>query len=118
MTVATVPTVATVDLLQKLSVAKVASVASTSDEGNTQPKPLAVFDSSHDGDPLLGELLNLGNQICDFWGDSQAARTEMKDDILSYPPHQRDALMTTLEGSLRTETLQGARAVRMNVAKL
>ena len=27
----------------------------------------------------------------------------MRDDILSYPPYQREALMATLEGSLRSE---------------
>ena len=100
---ATVATIATVDLLQKPSVAKVASVASSSDERNAQPKPLTGFDPSRDGDPLLEILLDLGNQICDFWKDSEAARAEMRSDILSYPPHQREALMATLEGSLRAE---------------
>lgn len=99
----TVATVATVDLLQKLSVAKVASVASTPDEGNTQPKPLFGFDPSHDVDPLLEIILELGIEICDYWNDSDAARAEMRSDILSYPPHQREALMGTLEGSLRAE---------------
>lgn len=96
----TVATAATVDLLQKPSVA---SVASTHDEGNTQPKPLIGFDPPHDGDPLLVLLLELGGQICEYWNDSEAARAEMRDDILSYPPHQRKALMATLEGSLRVE---------------
>ena len=100
---ATVATDATVDLLQKPSVAKVASVASSHEGGNTQPKPLTGFDPSHDGDPLLEILLDLGNEICDFWKDSEAARTEMRADILSCPPHQREALMATLEGSLRAE---------------
>jgi hypothetical protein len=101
----TVATVATVDLLQKLSVAKVASVASTPDEGNTQPKPLIGFDPSDDGDPLLEILLDLGNQICDFSNDSEAARAEMRDDILSCPPHQREALLAALKGSLRTKAI-------------
>ena len=100
---ATVATDATVDLLQKLRVAKVAIVASTPDEGNTKPKPLFGFDPSHDVDPLLEILLDLGNQICDFWEDSENARAEMRADILSCPPHQREALMATLEGSLRAE---------------
>ena len=102
----TVATVATVDLLQKLSVAKVAkvaSVASTPDEGNTQPKPLIGFDPPHDDDPLLVLLLELGEQICDHWNDSESARAEMKSDILSFPTHQRVALMATLEGSLRAD---------------
>ena len=99
----TVATVATVDLFQKPSVAKVASVASLPDEGNTQPKPLIGFDPSDDGDPLLEILLDLGNQICDYWNDSEAARAEMRGDILSCPPHQREALMTTLEGSVRSK---------------
>jgi hypothetical protein len=100
---ATVATIATVDLLQKPSVAKVASVASSSDEGNAQLKPLTGFDPSRDGDPLLEILLDLGNEICDLWKDSEAARAEMRADILSYPPHQREALMATLEDSLRSE---------------
>ena len=99
----TVATVATDDLFQKPSVATVASVASTPDEGNTQPKPLIGFDPPHDDDPLLVLLLELGEQICDLWNDSEAARAEMRDDILCYPPHQRAALMTTLEGSLRAD---------------
>ena len=100
-------TVATFDLLQKPSVAKVASVASSSDEGNAQPKPLTGFDPSLDGDPLLVLLLKLGEQICDHWNDSEAARAEMRHDILSYPPNQRKALLAALGGSLRTEALRG-----------
>jgi hypothetical protein len=97
---ATVATDATVNLLQKPSVATVASFYAG---GNTQPKPLTGFDPSHDSDPLLEILLDLGSQICDFWNDSEAARAEMRADILSYPPHQREALMATLEGSLRAK---------------
>lgn len=100
---ATVATVATVDLLQKPSVAKVASVSSSHAGENTQPKPQIGFNPSHDSDPLLEILLDLGNEICDFWDDSEAARTEMRSDILSYPPHQREALLATLEGSLRAK---------------
>ena len=99
----TLMTVATVDLFQKPSVAKVASVASTPDEGNTQTKTLIGFDPPHDDDPLLVVLLELGEKICDLWNDSEAARAEMRDDILCYPPHQRAALMATLEGSLRAD---------------
>ena len=100
---ATVATDATVDLLQKPSVAKVASVASSHAGGNVQPKPLTGFDPSLDGDPLLEILLDLGNEICDYWNDSEVARAEMRSDILSCPPHQREALMATLEGSRRAE---------------
>ena len=99
----TVATVATVDLFQKPSVAKVASVANTPYEGNTQPKTLIGFDPPHDDDPLLVVLLELGEQICDHWNDSESARAEMKSDILSFPTHQRAALMATLEGSLRAD---------------
>jgi hypothetical protein len=42
------------------------------------------------GDSLLVLLLELGEQICDYWNDSEAARAEMRSDILSYPPHQRE----------------------------
>ena len=97
----TVATVATVDLFQKPSVAKVASVANTPYEGNTQPKTLIGFDPPHGDDPLLVVLLELGEQICDHWEDSEAARAEMRSDILSYPTHQRASLMATLEGSPR-----------------
>ena len=93
----TVATVATVDLFQK------PCVASTTDEGNTQPKTLIGFDPPHDDDPLLVVLLELGEQICDHWNDSESARAEMKSDILSFPTHQRAALMATLEGSLRSD---------------
>jgi hypothetical protein len=48
-------------------------------------------------------LLDLGNEICDFWNDSEAARAEMRADILSCPPYQREALVATLEGSLGAE---------------
>ena len=65
--------------------------------------PLTGFDPSHDGDPLLEILLDLGNEICDFWKDSEAAKAEMRSDILSCPPHQREALIATLEGSLRAK---------------
>ena len=71
----------------------------------TKPK-FVGFHQIYDSDPLIKELLELGEQICDYWNDSEAARAEMRDDILSYPPNQREALMTTLEGSLRTKTLQ------------
>jgi len=72
----------------------------------TKPK-LVGFHQIYASDPLIKALLELGEQICDYWNDSEAARAEMRDDILSYPPNQREALMTTLEGSLRTKTLQG-----------
>ena len=71
----------------------------------TKPK-FVGFHQIYDSDPLIKELLEFGEQICDYWNDSEAARAEMRDDILSYPPNQREALMTTLEGSLRTKTLQ------------
>ena len=99
----TVATVATVDLFQKPSVAKVASVANTPYEGNTQPKTLIGFDPPHGDDPLLVVLLELGEQICDHWNDSESARVEMRLDILSFPTHQRVALMATLEGSLKAD---------------
>jgi len=88
---------------ETLFVGFVAPNSSISENIYTQPTPLIGFNPSHDGDPLLEILLDLGNEICDFWKDSEAARAEMRDDILSYPPHQREALMATLEGSLRAE---------------
>ena len=88
---------------ETLFVGFVAPNSSVSENIYTQPTPLIGFNPSHDGDPLLEILLDLGNEICDFWKDSEAARAEMRDDILSCPPHQREALMTTLEGSRRAE---------------
>ena len=88
---------------ETLFVGFVAPNSSISENIFTHLKPLTGFDPSHDGDPLLEILLDLGNEICDFWEDSEAARAEMRADILSYPPHQREALMATLEDSLRAE---------------
>ena len=76
---------------------------SVSENNHTQPKPQIGFNPSHDSDPLLEILLDLGNKICYFWDDSEVARAEMRSDILSYPPHQREALLATLEGSLRAK---------------
>lgn len=76
---------------ETLFVGFVAPNSSVSENIYTQPTPLIGFNPSHDGDPLLEILLDLGNEICDFWKDSEAARAEMRDDILSYPPHQREA---------------------------
>ena len=59
--------------------------------------------ATYDSDPLLEELIELGNQICNYWGDSEDARDQMRSDILSYPPHQREALMGTLKGSLKDD---------------
>ena len=102
-TVATIATIATADLLEKPSVAKVASVASSHAKGSTQPKPLTGFDPSDDSAPLLEILLDLGNQICDFWNDSEVARAAMRDDIVSYPPNKREALAEALKSSLMTQ---------------
>ena len=71
----------------------------------TKPKSLG-FHQIYDSDPLLKALLELGEQICDYWNDSEAARTEMRDDILSYPPNQRKALFAALGGSLRPEDIK------------
>jgi len=92
---------------ETLFVGFVAPNSSVLENINIQPKPLAVFDSSHDFDPLLVLLLELGEQICDYWNDSEAARAEMVADILSCPPPQRKALLAALGGSIRTENLQG-----------
>ena len=72
----------------------------------TKPKSLG-FHQIYDCDPFLKALLELGEQICDYWNDSEAARTEMVADILSCTPPQRKALLAALRGSLRKETLRG-----------
>jgi hypothetical protein len=84
----------------------VAPNSSSTENICTQIKPLMGFDPSLYGDPLLVLLLELGEQICDYWNDSEEARAEMVADILAYPLHQRKALLTALGGSLKTETLQ------------
>ena len=63
------------------------------------------FHAIYDSDPLLKALLELGEQICDYWNDSEAARAEMMADILSCPPHQREALLAALKGSLSTKAI-------------
>ena len=64
---------------------------------------LVGYQATYDSDPLLEELIELGNQICNYWRDSEDARDQMRSDILSYPPHQREALMGTLKGSLKDD---------------
>ena len=91
---------------ETLFVGFVAPNSSVSENIYTQPKPLTGFDPSLDGDPLLVLLLELGEQICDYWNDSEAARAEMRDDILSYPPNQRKALLTALGGSIGTVNMR------------
>jgi len=61
----------------------------------TKPKLLG-FHQIYDSDPLLKALLELGEQICDYWNDSEEARTEMVADIFAYPLHQRKALLAAL----------------------
>ena len=72
----------------------------------TKPKFLD-FHQIYDSDPLHKALLELGELICDYWNDSEAARTEMVADKLYCPPHQRKGLFAALGGSLRKETLRG-----------
>ena len=64
---------------------------------------LVGYQATYDSDPLLEELIELGNQICNYWRNSEDARDQMRSDILSYPPHQREALMGTLKGSLKDD---------------
>jgi len=42
----------------------------------TKPKFLG-FHQIYDSDPLLKALMELGELICDYWNDSEAARTEL-----------------------------------------
>ena len=72
-------------------------------EKDATKSPIAGFHPIYESDPLLGKLIDLSNQICNYWGDSESARAEMRLDILSYPTRQRAALMATLEGSLRAD---------------
>ena len=81
----------------------VAPNSSISENIYTQLKPLTGFDPSDDSAPLLEILLDLGNQICDFWNDSEVARAAMRDDIVSYTPNKREALAEALKSSLMTQ---------------
>jgi hypothetical protein len=42
---------------------------------------------------LEQELLEAARRVCDFWGDSQAARAEMVADIKATPHHLRQDLL-------------------------
>ena len=95
----------TTDLVNLVKVHKQALIEYFKEKDATKT-PLAGFHPIYDGDPLLGELIDLGNQICNYWEDSESARAEMRSDILSYPTHQRASLMATLEGSLRANKPQ------------
>ena len=97
----------TTDLVNLVKVHKQALIEYFKEKDATKT-PLAGFHSIYDGDPLLGELLDLSNQICNHWNDSEAARAEMRSDILSYPTHQREALMATLINSLRADKPMGS----------
>jgi hypothetical protein len=90
----------TTDLVNLVKVHKQALIEYLKEKDATKT-PIVGLHPIYVGDPLLGELLDLGNQICDHWKDSEAARAEMRSDILSYPTHQRASLMATLEGSPR-----------------
>jgi len=92
----------TTELVNLVKVHKQALIEYFKEEDATK-SPIAGLHPIYDADPLLGKLIELGNQICDHWEDSEAARAEMRSDILSYPTHQRVALMATLEGSLRAD---------------
>ena len=92
----------TTDLVSLVKVNKQALIEYFKERDATKTSLLG-FHPIYDGDPLLGELLHLGNQICNYWEDSEFARAEMRSDMLSYPTHQRVALMATLEGSLRAD---------------
>jgi len=92
----------TTELVNLVKVHKQALIAFFKEEDATK-SPTAGFHPIYDSDPLIGKLIDLGNQICNYWGDSESARAEMRLDIISYPAHQRAALMATLEGSLKAE---------------
>ena len=74
-------------------------------EKNDLKHPLKLVGSqaTYDRDTLLEQLLHLGNQISDYWNDSEVARAAMRDDIVSYPPNKRKALAQALKSSLRTQ---------------
>ena len=92
----------TTELVNLVKVHKQALIAFFKEEDATK-SPIAGFHPIYDSDPLLGKLIVIGNQICNYWGDSESARAAMRLDILSYPTHQRAALMATLEGSQRAD---------------
>ena len=67
------------------------------------PPKLVGSQATYDRDPLLEQLLHLGNQISDYWNDSEVARAAMWDDIVFYPPNKREVLAQALKSSVRTQ---------------
>lgn len=44
-------------------------------------------------DPAVTELLEAAMRVCDAWNDSEAAREQMRQDLLQTPPHLRADLL-------------------------
>ncbi len=73
-------------------------------EGQKEPQKVALVASalaaglgvptcSDSKAELEKELLEAARRVCDFWGDSQAARAEMFADIKAAPPHLHQDLL-------------------------
>lgn len=79
--------------------AKPANAANPASEGSQPVATLAnlatLAISQHRNaqlDPVLVELLNEAMRVCDLWRDSQAARDQMRREVLETPPHLRPDL--------------------------
>ncbi|QTD44562.1 hypothetical protein [Ottowia testudinis] len=49
--------------------------------------------------PSIQDLLAAAKRACDHWGDSLAARRQMRQECLAVPPHLRAGLIQHFEES-------------------
>lgn len=54
------------------------------------------------------QLLHAAMRACDHWGDSQAAREQMRQDCISTPPHLRPDLLAHLRTTYQGRKTDGA----------
>lgn len=58
-----------------------------------------LLDFLHEAHATTEALLELAARACDHWGDSPAARQQMRQDIEATPPHLRHDLLQHLQAA-------------------
>lgn len=56
------------------------------------------------GGDLLAALLSLADEVSTFWGDSDEARQQMRDEVMQTPAHLRADLLAHFHEAYRKET--------------